>query len=159
MAESQRTTWLLSMPACAEVNGAMQDVAQTFRLTSEQHKELGLTRTAQDTEDMVAITSLVCERDPFSGDASWRNIATCVVAHSAVNVDNAKQVGPQILQAMEGQTASEVTLKKKDHAVTMSAKSSVRIDGCPVQVDPQLLFQRLVAAANNKNENTKSIPT
>ena len=106
---------------------------------------------------MMAITSFLCERDPFSGDASLRNTATGVVAHSAVNVDNAKQVGLQILQAMEGQTVSEVTLKKKDHAVTMSAKSSVRIDGCPVQIDAQFLFQRLVAAANNKYENKKEV--
>ena len=77
--------------------------------------------------------------------ASLRNIATGVVAHSAVNVDNAKQVGLQILQAMEGQTVSEVTLTKKDHAVTMNAKSSVRINGCPVQVDPQIRFRHLVA--------------
>ena len=108
MAEPKKTTWLLCMPACTEVNGAMQDVTQTFRLTTEQHTELGPTRTTKDTEDMMAITSFLCERDPFSGDANLRDIATGVVANSAVKVDYAKQVGLQILQAMEGQTVSEI---------------------------------------------------
>ena len=57
----------------------------------------------------------------------------------------------------ELQTVSEVTLKKKDHAVTMSVQSSVRIDECPGQVDPQILFQQLVAATNNKYGNKKEV--
>ena len=31
MGETQRTSWLLSMPACAEMNAAMQDYANQLR--------------------------------------------------------------------------------------------------------------------------------
>ena len=37
MAELQRTVWLLSTPACAEVNRAMQEVTQVTYETIEQH--------------------------------------------------------------------------------------------------------------------------
>lgn len=37
--ESQRALWLLSMPSCAEVNQAMQEVSGVGFYTSEQHKE------------------------------------------------------------------------------------------------------------------------
>ena len=40
----------------------------------------------------------------------------------------------------------EYTFRRKNQAITMDMKSSIRIDGNTVQIDPQL-FQRLVLAA------------
>ena len=40
MGETQRTPWLLSMPACAEMNAAMQDFTQINYKTSAQYKEM-----------------------------------------------------------------------------------------------------------------------
>ena len=48
---------------------------------------------------------------------------------------------------MEGNTAADYTFKRSDHAVTLGAKSAVKINGVPVLIDPQLLFQRLTIAA------------
>ena len=48
---------------------------------------------------------------------------------------------------MDGQTTVEYIFKKKDQAFTLSKQSSVIIDGEAVNVDPQLLFQRLTVAA------------
>ena len=39
MSESQRITWLLSTPICAEVNVALQDYTSVQYGTSDQHKE------------------------------------------------------------------------------------------------------------------------
>ena len=36
--ERQRLVWLLSMPACAEINSAMQTLSGVTFTTSEQHK-------------------------------------------------------------------------------------------------------------------------
>lgn len=52
MTELQRVTWLLSMPACAEVNNAMQDVTGTAFTTSEQHKESMHARIERDQKDI-----------------------------------------------------------------------------------------------------------
>ena len=41
----------------------------------------------------------------------------------------------------------EYTFRRKNQAITMDMKSSIKIDGNTVQIDPQLLFQRLVLAA------------
>ena len=38
--------------------------------------------------------------------------------------------------------------KISDHAITLQSRSSVRVDGELVQVDPELLFQRLFVASN-----------
>ena len=39
MTEQQRHTWLLAMPACAEVNRAMQELSGAKYSTNEQNKE------------------------------------------------------------------------------------------------------------------------
>ena len=68
MTESQRAKWVLSMPACAQVNNAMQEATGTRRLTSDQHVEMGSSRSTRDTNDMMVITSYLKERTPFADD-------------------------------------------------------------------------------------------
>ena len=68
-------------------------------------------------------------------------------AHSTVNVDTAKSAGNAILASMEGTTAADFTFKRSNQVVTLDTKSAVKIDGVTVQIDPQLLFQRLTIAA------------
>ena len=87
--EFQRAKWMLSMPACAEMSRAMQDVTATQRSTSEQHIDIGEVRSAKDASDLIAVTSFLTERNPFSEDSSLRNISTGVVADSDVIVTEA----------------------------------------------------------------------
>ena len=41
----------------------------------------------------------------------------------------------------------EYTFRRKNQAITMDMKSAIKIDGNTIQIDPQLLFQRLALAA------------
>lgn len=59
--ESQRALWLLSMPSCAEVNQAMQEVSGVGFYTSEQHKEETKTRRKRDQKDVMK------DQSPFAG--------------------------------------------------------------------------------------------
>ena len=52
-----------------------------------------------------------------------------------------------ILDNMDGHTVAEYTFCKKDQAITLGTKSSVKIDGDSVHVDPQLLFHLLTIVA------------
>lgn len=55
---------------------------------------------------------------------------------------------------MEGISADNFSFKRKDQAITLACKSSVKVDGELVQVDPQLLFQRLTLAGKSNLEDT-----
>ena len=66
---------------------------------------------------------------------------TGVNADNAANVDHARAVGEKTLSSMTGKSATDYTFKRSSQAVTLAAKSSVRIESDTVQVDPQLLFQ------------------
>ena len=51
MTEQQRLTWLLAMPACAEVNRAMQDLSGAKYSTDEQNKETGKFRQRHERHE------------------------------------------------------------------------------------------------------------
>ena len=38
MSESQQALWLLSMPACSEINSTMQELIENMYTSSDQHK-------------------------------------------------------------------------------------------------------------------------
>jgi hypothetical protein len=147
MTEQQRVTWLLAMPACAEVNNAMQELTGVNYNTGEQNKDMTDARQARDLKDTHTVLNYLHERNPFCPDPSLRSVSTGVHAHITVNVDKAKTIGNTILASMDGQTTAEYTFKKRDQAITLSTQFSVKIGGEAVQVDPQLLFQRLIVAA------------
>ena len=104
-------------------------------------------RQARDWKDTHIVLNYLQERNPFTSDTILRNISTGVHAHNSVNVDKGKDVGNAILVSMEGKTAAEYSFKRNKQAVTLDTKAAVKIDGIAVQIDPQLLFQRLTIAA------------
>ena len=146
MTEQQRLTWSLSMPAC-EVNKAMQEMTGLSYNTGEQNKDMAKAHQACDWKDTHIVLNYLQERNPFTSDTILWNISAGVHAHNSVNVDKGKDVGNAILVSMEGKTAAEYSFKRNKQVVTLGTKSAVKIDGIAVQIDPQLLFQRLTIAA------------
>ena len=45
---------------------------------------------------------------------------------------------------MTGKAGAEYSFTKSNQAITFSAKSSIKVDGEEIQVDPPLLFRRLI---------------
>jgi hypothetical protein len=131
--ESQRALWLLSMSSCAEVNQAMQDVTDVGFYTSEQHKEETKARQERDQKDVLSIIDVMKDRSLFAGDADLRNIETGVGADHSANEDNAKGVGDKIIKSMEGRNILDFNFKRKYQVVTMSSKTSIKIDGKTVR--------------------------
>lgn len=156
--EVQRLVWLLSMPACAKVNQAMQELTGINCDSSEQHKDSTPSRIKRDSEDTYKVLQTLSALDPFGNDTTLRGLVSGLVASDQVNVDDAKRVGQLILDSMVGQDMCAYSFRRKMQAVTIGAKSAVKVDGEPVQVDPQLLFQRLsVLATNGSYEDPASV--
>ncbi|CAC5414182.1 unnamed protein product [Mytilus coruscus] len=112
MTESQRSLWLMSMPACPEINQAMQDLSVVGYFSSEQHKDETRARQKKDTDDIQTLLTFLKSRNPFiEVESSLRNIETGVVADKTVNVHDAKKepciesiqkAGEQIFVALYG---------------------------------------------------------
>ncbi len=65
-----------------------------------------------------------------------------MIAQQRVNVEKARDIGVKILQSMAGTSTKEFTFRKANQAVTFGSRSTVKVEGEPVNVDPQLLFQQ-----------------
>jgi len=152
--ESQRALWLMSMPACAEMNHAMQEFSDTIHAGSEQHKESSQSRRKRDHEDVKKILQFLQNRSPYNAeDPSLRNIVTGVTADEKANVDRAVDIGNKIVNNMKGHSVEEYVYKRKCQAVQLSDTGSVKINNEIVSIDPQLLFQRLITVANRCEED------
>lgn len=151
--ESQRTIWLKSMPSCGAINEAMQNFCHKALETSEQHKELGLTRKKRDISDTKILYDYLNEKNVFGNIPGLRNIVDGLVSSSNCNPNDAESKGMSILKKMDGSVSSEFVFKKVDQIVIMNSKNTVQIDDENVQIDPEVLFQRLLFIQNNRNKN------
>ena len=122
MTEQQCLTWVMAMPACAEVNKIMQDITGINYNTGEQNKDMSVTRQDRDWKDTNTVLRYLSDRNHFTSDIGLHNISTGVHAHSSLDVDLAKTVGKAILNDMKGQCVMEYTFRRKNQAITMDMK-------------------------------------
>lgn len=151
--ETQRALWLKSMPNCAAINNAMQIFTDKAFETSEQHKEIGMTRQKRDIADTNILYEYLSERNIFANIPGLRNIVDGTVSSPNCNPFNAKNIGIDIVKKMEGNNSSAFVFKKKDQVVVMNSKNTIQIDNENVQIDPEVLFQRLLFIQNNRNKD------
>ena len=123
MTELQRTEYLLSTPACSDVNLAIQDITKVKYENSEQHKETSKARVIKDYTDATTICRYLSERNPFNGDECLLSLETDEVSDSTVNSHQAKLVGDGIIQKMIGSSAFSNSFKRRDMVVIMKSKS------------------------------------
>lgn len=151
--EVQRTVWLHSMPSCAAINDAMQIFTHKTIETSEQHKEMGISRQTRDIADTKILYEYLSERNVFANVTCLRNIVDGVVSYPNCNPHDAENIGKAVVKRMEGNNSSTFVFKKKDQVVVMNTKNTIRIDNENVQIDPEILFQRLLFIQCNRNNN------
>ncbi|KAG1652235.1 hypothetical protein GQR58_026445 [Nymphon striatum] len=156
MDENQRTRWILAMPACAEVNEAMQEVAGTQYNTSDQHLDNSEARKSRDHNDTMKIFDYFQDYCPFKPGGELHNIATGITAGPDCNAHQANKVGERILAKMEGQDALAFSFRKKDK-IEPIRQNTVTIGGESVSIDPQVLFQRLLIVANSSDYDVKDL--
>ena len=81
---------------------------------------------------------------------------TGVNATGDVDVCRAKEIGQKIMDSMTGIPVAQYMFKRSDQVTTLQSKSSVRVYGQPINVDPKLLFQRLIVVANSIDDRNAS---
>ena len=61
LGSTQRTLWLLSMPACSEVHEAMQNLTATQYHSNKEHVEASNSRKVRDSKDITEIEDFLSE--------------------------------------------------------------------------------------------------
>ena len=152
MGEVQRTIWLFSTPICAEIKDALWNITGVSYETSEQHKETTLSRGKRDYNDTSVTVEYIVDRNPFQKSIDLISIEPGEVADCSVNAYLANEIGERIIQDMEGIPVLDYSFNTKDKAKIMNTSSNIKLDNEVVPVNPQLLFQRLLATVIRDND-------
>ena len=81
-----------------------------------------------------------------------------MLSEELTDIHKAKDVGQVIIDSMVGKSIYELSFEWKRQDITLAPRTSVIINNEPVQVDPQLMVQRLCAIATREtNENPTSL--
>ena len=124
MDELQWASWLLSMPACEEINAAMQNLTEISFSTSEQHKEMSLSRLKRDRKKTLKQYFPTYRTEILLPVFSLRNILTGVVAQAFANVERAESIAKAILSCMENESPLEYMFKRKNQAIPLETSMS-----------------------------------
>ena len=126
----------------------MKQANNTERLCSSRKKK-------RDVDDTLKILAALKEWNPFSQDLTLHSIVNDITADDKVNIHKAKDVGQVIIDSMVGKSVYELSFEWKRQDITLASRTVINNE--PVQVDPQLIFQRLHAIATREtNENPTS---
>ena len=74
-----------------------------------------------------------------------------------MNVQHACGIGQSIVDSVESMDAFSISFKRNLQDKTLNEKSKVKAQGDRLNVNSQLLFQRLVIAARNITEDVSKI--
>lgn len=137
--------FVLAQPQCWNVCTALEKIVGTFSGTSEQHVELRASRKGKDHADLLKILKWFEVHPPFDrSDNLLVSLSTGVVADDTVNCDSAMEVGLEGVREIVGNNFHDVTIKRKNKVVPLSAMSgTIKIRGEEVLVNPQQLFMRI----------------
>ena len=105
----------------------------------------------------LKILAALKEWNPFSQDLTLHSILNGITADDKINIHKDKDVGQVIIDSTVGKSVYELSFEWRRQAITLASRTSIIINNEPVQVDPQLMFQRLHdIAARETNENPTS---
>lgn len=156
MGDNQRAQWM-SMPACAKINEAHQDLTGTGLETSDINKEASTARMSRDKNDISAILEFLRLRNPFEGYNTLRNIYTGIRSSQVCQCRHCKRCLKENHFSITSTNTMDNSFQKSHQVATISSKCKAKIDGGPIDVHPQLLFQRRTTAANGMFKDPSEI--
>ena len=151
-----RLLWVHSMHSCSLIHNAMTTATNHGHLTSLQHVELGTTRQQRDLRDLEKVKEWLDENDPFDVQKpKLQSLSSNLIADENVNCDQIMAVGRRIQNSLDGMSVAEASIKRSVVKTLASLKNVVKIRDQRVNIDPTLLFMRLVVIAE-RNDNILS---
>lgn len=114
-------------------------------------------RQKRDSNDIKKIANILESISPFNSDCTLRNIFTGVTAEE-VNVDKLHFFGMNIISKMIDKDVFRYSAKRSDKVRTLGSAGAVcSKDDLDIQVDPALLFQRMMTVATCADMNLVDI--
>ena len=124
---------------------------------SEQHEEIGKSRTSQDYRDCQKFLEWLNERNPFHvPDQDLYSLATGLVSSNGtdnVNCELAEEVGKEIQSELDNLTYEAATIRRKNQITNLeSFQSKKNTKHQKEMADPSMMFHRLITIASREED-------
>jgi len=128
------------MHSCAGIHNALSEITSNKHSSSDQHEEMGQTQKVFQWFET---------NNPFdSNRVELQSLSTGLIADETINCDEVENVGQRIQSQIDGLTVAKASIKRKDQVKSLaSLKNAVRVNNHTVNIDPALLFTRLIVIA------------
>ena len=122
MTESVHHVWFLSLCHVAMVHDAMLQLTGAAAKSSEQHEEIGKSRTKQDYQDCLKFLNWLTIRNAFLiPDENLHSLSSGMVSIQGkddVNCKRAEDIGKKIQAALGNTAYNNASVKRKDQIKT-----------------------------------------
>ncbi len=154
--ESVRLQWVYSLHKCAGVHDAMTTTTNLKHKTSDQHIELGTSRSKRDFEDLRNIQEWFNQHEPFNvNEGRLRSLSSGLTATDgdSVNCDRTEEVGAKIQHQLDNVGVMEATMKRSEQVRSLDhLYPGVQVDKKKIHINPTILFSRLIAIVQREED-------
>ena len=143
-----------SLHRLASVHEVITNLTGAKYPTSLPNIELSNSRVHRDNRDLKTITDYFYEHCLFDiNERQLEFISVGVVADDSINCDKAESIGSKIKQSLDDVIVSEAKIKRNDMILTLdSINNCVKIKSKVTEIDPMILFNRLVVLAERSDQ-------
>ena len=156
LTESVCLQWIYSMHKCAGVHEAMTTLTDLKHMTSEQHIELGLSRSKRDFQDLSKIQEWFDQHEPFDlNEPRLRSLSSGLTATNGdgINCDQTEIVGAKIQKTLDNVTVLEASIRRNEQIQSLDhLYPGLKVDKQKVHINPTLLFSRLIAIVQREED-------
>ncbi|XP_048514031.1 uncharacterized protein LOC105693971 [Athalia rosae] len=136
--------YLLAMPSTFNVMECVEEFFNIHTVSSEQHKDLGVSRQKRDEDDLNKFLSWIDSHQPFQPRATCMSLSTGLYS-TEIDCHLAIAKGRKAMLSMLGQNAKNISLSMLNKVKNLdSLKASIHLANTPhLAGDSTLLFQRI----------------
>ena len=154
--ETVRLQWIYSMHKCAGVHEAMTSMTNVKHKTSEQHIELGTSRSNRDFADLHNIQEWFNQHEPFDlNEPRLRSLSSGLTSSDGddVNCHKTEEVGAHIQKKLDNMNVVEASIKRSDQVRSLDhLYAGIQVDKQKVHIHPNHLFYRLIAIVQREED-------
>jgi len=141
---------------CAGIHDAMTRATNLQHRTSEQHMELGTSRSKRDQEDLAKIQSWFCQYEPFHhNQPKLCSLSSGLTASEddGVNCDQTERVGAKIHKQLNNVRVTDASIKRSDQVRSLDyLQPGIQVEKKKVNINPTMLFSRLIAIVQREED-------
>ena len=153
MTESVRHSWVLSLSHVAMIHDSMVQLTGATTKLSEQHQEMGRSRTKQDYHDCLKFLDWLALRNLFLVlDNNLHSLSTGLVSiegEDDVNCEKAEDAARNIQATLDNVLVNSASIKRKDQVKPLESlqHTSKATQGGDPSIDSCVMFNRMVTIA------------